>query len=124
MRSIVPSCTFAMSKKILFVTTSADRKGEVDQPTGVWYGSFTLTLNSTPHVGLRYEEIAAPYNHFVDKGFDVVLSSVKGGEIPIDPTSLAEGFKTADVERFLQNGAFVRQTHQPNVALQKRLSLR
>ena len=57
--------------------------------------------------GVRYEEIAAPYNHFVDKGFDVVLSSVKGGEIPIDPGSLAEGFKTADVERFLQDGAFV-----------------
>lgn len=55
--------------------------------------------------GCRYEEIAAPYLHFTELGYEVVLSSVKGGEIPIDPGSLAEGFKTEAVDLFLKNGA-------------------
>eukprot|EP00210_Caulerpa_lentillifera_P003085 g2947.t1 len=76
--------------RVLFITTSSDRKGKIDQPTGVWY-----------------EELAAPYNYFTSLGYEVVLSSIKGGKIPIDPASLAEGFKTEDVDLFLENKSAV-----------------
>lgn len=57
------------SNKILMVVTSHIRIDESHQ-TGLWL-----------------EEVAVPYLEFRDHGFDVVLSSIKGGEAPIDERS-------------------------------------
>lgn len=55
--------------KILFILTSHDRmlNGE---PTGVWA-----------------EEHAVPYRAFTEAGHEVVVSSVAGGDVPVDPNS-------------------------------------
>lgn len=55
--------------KILFILTSHDRmlNGE---PTGLWV-----------------EEHAVPYNAFTKAGHEVVVTSVAGGKVPVDPKS-------------------------------------
>lgn len=68
-------------KRILMVLTSQATMGDSDRPTGVWF-----------------EELTAPYYHFIDAGFEVVLASPKGGLVPVDPHSREE--TTASVVRF------------------------
>ena len=60
-----------MSKKVLIVVTSADKIAGND--TGLWL-----------------EEYAAPYVTFVQAGYDVVVKSIEGGQVPLDPNSLPE----------------------------------
>lgn len=60
-----------MEKKVLIVVTSADKMGDND--TGLWL-----------------EEYAAPYVSFVRQGYDVIVKSIKGGQVPLDPNSLPE----------------------------------
>lgn len=75
--------------KILFIVTSHALLGATGHHTGVWL-----------------EELTTPYYHFQDAGFEVVISSVEGGEIPIDPGSKkAQGDNPETVERFLQDPA-------------------
>lgn len=38
--------------------------------------------------GLWLEEFAVPYNVFKEKGYDVKVTSIKGGEVPLDPNSV------------------------------------
>lgn len=57
-------------KTVLMVVTSADRLLN-GRETGVWL-----------------EEFAVPYEILTKAGFDVVVSSPKGGPIPLDPHSL------------------------------------
>ena len=56
--------------RALIVTTSHDTLGEGGKKTGV-FGS----------------ELTAPYYVFLDGGMTVDVASIKGGEIPIDPSS-------------------------------------
>jgi len=44
--------------------------------------------------GLWLEEFAAPYLAFREKGYEIVVASPKGGAVPIDKGSMAEGFFT------------------------------
>ncbi|WP_147802658.1 type 1 glutamine amidotransferase domain-containing protein [Alkalicoccus halolimnae] len=60
-----------MSKKVLMVVTSADKIAGND--TGLWL-----------------EEYAAPYVTFVRQGYDVIVKSIEGGQVPLDPNSLPE----------------------------------
>lgn len=69
------------SPRILFVVTSADYMGA--KPTGSWL-----------------EEVAAPYYTFLDAKCDVTLASPKGGNAPIDATSLEAENTTAATRRF------------------------
>lgn len=63
--------------RILILTTSNDQMGKTGQATGL-------------HLG----ELVGPYYLFADKGTEVVIGSVKGGSIPIDPgTELPENDK-------------------------------
>lgn len=55
----------------------------------------------------RCEELAAPFNYFKKKGIEVIVASIKGGKIPIDPMSLQDLFKTKDVDEFLNNGSSI-----------------
>jgi len=72
-----------MPKKILMVLTSHDELGNTGQKTGFWV-----------------EEFAAPYYAFIDAGVEVTLATPKGGQAPIDPTSMLEDFQTAATTRY------------------------
>jgi len=50
--------------------------------------------------GLWLEDIASAYYCFKERGFDITVASVAGGEIPIDPASREGGFYTARCEQF------------------------
>jgi putative intracellular protease/amidase len=76
-------------KKILFVTTSHDKMGDTDHPTGSWV-----------------EEVAAPYYILADGGVAVTIASVKGGVVPFDPNSQKAGAVKAEAaQRFLKDTA-------------------
>lgn len=73
---------------ILFILTSHSMMGD-GKLTGVWM-----------------EELTTPYYLLKDAGYEVEIASIKGGEIPIDPRSIADGVeKPASVERFLKDEA-------------------
>ncbi|HLG27329.1 MAG TPA: type 1 glutamine amidotransferase domain-containing protein [Paenisporosarcina sp.] len=59
-----------MTKKILMILTSHDTMGE-DKPTGTWLSEF-----------------ADAYLEFKKQGYDVTISSIKGGKAPVDPGSI------------------------------------
>lgn len=67
------------------VLTSTDRMGE-DQPTGTWLSEF-----------------ADAYLAFKKQGYDVTISSIKGGKAPVDPGSIDENTpqETLDAEKAL-----------------------
>lgn len=70
--------------KVVIVSTSAsDLKGH---KTGVWL-----------------EELAVPYYLFRAKGYQVVLASIKGGEIPIDNASLQGDFYVEASKKFIND---------------------
>ena len=79
-----------MVKVVLACTSASELKG---YPTGLWI-----------------EECATPYYLFQEKGYEVVLASPAGGAIPIDASSMAEGFFTDAAKKFLHDvtamGAF------------------
>ncbi|CAK9857923.1 unnamed protein product [Sphagnum jensenii] len=70
-------------KRILIVSTSFDKLGTSDEPTGLWI-----------------EELAAPYFIFKEAGAHVDVASIKGGRVPIDPNSLGDGAVTEHVKRY------------------------
>ena len=71
------------SPRILIVLTSHKELGNTGKPTGFWL-----------------EEFAAPYYTFVDAGAAVTLSSIQGGQPPIDPKSYQEDAQTETTKRF------------------------
>ena len=78
---------FLLAKRILMVTTSADRMSPGGEPTGVWL-----------------EELTAPYYAFRDAGAQVTIASIKGGAVPVDARSVAAAGKNdPSVERYLQD---------------------
>lgn len=70
--------------KILIVLTSHSQIGETGRSTGVWI-----------------EELTTPYYAFINAGAEVDLASTAGGEVPVDPGSLAEADRPESVARFL-----------------------
>ena len=74
------------SIKVLFVTTSHDKMGDTGDKTGVWL-----------------EELAAPYYVFKEAGADITVASPKGGQVPLDPKSLAIILATRNTKRFLKD---------------------
>lgn len=60
----------ANTKRILIVVTNHTKITD-DHKTGLWL-----------------EEFAVPYNVFKEKGYDVKVTSILGGEVPLDPSSL------------------------------------
>lgn len=76
--------------KILMILTSHDQLGDTSKKTGFWL-----------------EEFAAPYYVFKDAGAEIVLSSPKGGQPPLDPTSDREDAQTDDTRRFKADPAAI-----------------
>ncbi|TFB21335.1 type 1 glutamine amidotransferase domain-containing protein [Filobacillus milosensis] len=74
-----------MSKKILMVVTNHTKITD-DHKTGLWL-----------------EEFAVPYNVFKEKSYDVKVTSVKGGEVPLDPNSLEDRSEWKEAEKELEN---------------------
>jgi putative intracellular protease/amidase len=72
--------------KALIICTSQGRLGEDGDPTGVW-GS----------------ELTAPYYEFLDGQMDVDVASIKGGRIPIDPSSFVYFLKSEHDARYLSD---------------------
>ena len=56
-----------MKKKILFVVTSHDKKGNTGQPTGYYLG-----------------EVSHPWEVLADAGYEIDFVSPKGGKAPVD----------------------------------------
>lgn len=69
--------------KVLFITTSNDQLGNSGLKTGVWL-----------------EEVATPYYAFKSAGFNIDIASIKGGKIPIDPTSELPEWETKRTIQF------------------------
>jgi putative intracellular protease/amidase len=74
------------SIKLLFITTSHDKMGDTADKTGVWL-----------------EELAAPYYVFKEVDADITVASPKGGQVPLDPKSLAIILATRNTKRFLKD---------------------
>ncbi|OJF17210.1 MAG: glutamine amidotransferase [Bacillaceae bacterium G1] len=74
-------------KRLLMVVTSHDEIKE-GHKTGIWLSEF-----------------AEPYEIFREKGLEVVVASIKGGQAPIDPRSINEENKVkwANAIRELEN---------------------
>lgn len=53
----------------------------------------------------RLEELAAPWLIWTKAGFEVTIASVKGGKIPLDPTSMQAENVAGLGEEFLKNSA-------------------
>lgn len=76
-----------MSKCVLMIVTSHGRMGATGKATGIWA-----------------DELAAPYNLFVDAGLEVTIASPAGGKAQFDPSSIKPaGQNEAQVERFLND---------------------
>lgn len=69
--------------KVLMVLTSHDQLGNTGRKTGFWL-----------------EELAAPYYAFKEAGAQIVLTSPKGGQPPLDPKSNEPDFQTEATHRF------------------------
>ncbi|MEW5314761.1 MAG: hypothetical protein WDW38_006231 [Sanguina aurantia] len=77
---------------ILIVSTSCSKAAEFD--TGAWL-----------------PDIALPFVAFKNGGYDVTLSSIQGGSIPLDPAGLEAAKGLADAERFLNCESAMQQLH-------------
>ncbi len=69
--------------KVLMVLTSHSELGNTGKKTGFWV-----------------EEFASPYYTLKDAGIDIVLTSPKGGQPPIDPKSAEPENQTEATHRF------------------------
>lgn len=79
--------------KILIIVTAHAALGNTGEKTGLWF-----------------EELTTPYYTFLDGGAKVTIATLPGGQIPLDPRSVAAGGKNpASVERFIRDEAAMRQ---------------
>ncbi|MCM3569240.1 type 1 glutamine amidotransferase domain-containing protein [Neobacillus mesonae] len=74
-----------MSKRVLMVVTNHTKITD-DHKTGLWL-----------------EEFAVPYLVFKEKGYDVKVTSISGGEVALDPKSIDEKPDWKDAEAELKN---------------------
>lgn len=78
---------------ILMVLTSHGQI-DADTPTGVWL-----------------EEFAVPYEVFVEAGYEVIIASVRGGDVPVDPRSVEPGNAPPNAEKALALLKGIRPLH-------------
>ena len=56
--------------------------------------------------GVASSEMTQPYYAFIDAGMEVDLASIKGGEIPIDPSTLSWIVRARSDDRYLDDAIF------------------
>ena len=76
-------------RKALIITTSQDTLGQQGKSTGVYSSEMTV-----------------PYYEFLDNGMNVDLASIKGGEIPLEPSSIRWPLATEADKRSLKDNDF------------------
>lgn len=86
-------------KRILIICTSHDILGDTDIPTGLWA-----------------EEVATPYYIFKEAGAQVDIASIKGGKIPLDPSSL-QGDLPEHTHRYLKDDDGLKSTVENSIAV-------
>lgn len=77
---------------ILIALTSHSQLGSNGKKTGFWL-----------------EEFAAPYYVFKDAGASISLSSIQGGQPPVDPTSEDETWQTGATRRYLDDEQLLKE---------------
>ncbi len=77
-----------MTKNILMVVTNVDHFHDGKHKTGLWF-----------------EEFAVPFNTFLENGYHIKVTSLKGGKIPLDPASenLIKDIKWHDAKNALED---------------------
>jgi putative intracellular protease/amidase len=64
------------------------------------------TITDDHKTGLWLEEFAVPYLVFKEKGYEVKVASIQGGDVPLDPRSIKEKDPAwAEAEKALKNTA-------------------
>lgn len=61
------------------------------------------TITDDHKTGLWLEEFAVPYNVFKEKGYDVKVTSIDGGEVALDPNSIEDRPEWKDAEAELKD---------------------
>ena len=93
-----PTTAPGQGLRALIITTSHDKLGDENctacKPTGV-YG----------------EEFTTPYYVFLDAGADVALTTIKGGQIPVDPTYNNSLVMSTSDKRFWRDPAALAKAH-------------
>lgn len=82
-----------MAKKVLMVVTNHTTITD-DHKTGLWL-----------------EEFAVPYLVFKEKGYEVQVTSISGGEVALDPNSIEEKPEWKDAEAELKNTEKLTKDH-------------
>ncbi|WP_243298608.1 type 1 glutamine amidotransferase domain-containing protein [Bacillus litorisediminis] len=82
-----------MTKKVLIVVTNHTTITD-DHKTGLWL-----------------EEFAVPYLVFKEKGYDVKVTSISGGEVALDPNSIEEKPEWKEAEAELKNTEKLTKEH-------------
>ncbi|WP_368503042.1 type 1 glutamine amidotransferase domain-containing protein [Alkalihalophilus sp. As8PL] len=82
-----------MSKQVLMVVTNH------------------TTITDGQKTGLWLEEFAVPYNMFKEKGYNIEVTSIRGGDVPLDPNSLED----ADKPEWKEAKALLRETKKLSV---------
>ncbi|MFB5661094.1 type 1 glutamine amidotransferase domain-containing protein [Alteribacillus sp. HJP-4] len=61
------------------------------------------TITDDHKTGLWLEEFAVPYNVFKKNGFDVKVTSIEGGDVPLDPNSIEDHAEWKEAENELKH---------------------
>ena len=93
-----------LSPNIITTTTSTNNK----QPFVVIVSTSESQLKDLK-TGVWLEELAVPYYMFTEKGYQTVIASCKGGEIPIDKNSLTGDFYVPASKKFCEDEAAMKK---------------
>ncbi|SFL80082.1 Putative intracellular protease/amidase [Gracilibacillus orientalis] len=85
-----------MSKRVLMVVTNHTTITD-DHKTGLWL-----------------EEFAVPYLVFKEKGYDVTVTSIEGGEVALDPNSIEDKPEWKEAEAELKSTKKLTKEHANN----------
>ncbi|WP_414042982.1 type 1 glutamine amidotransferase domain-containing protein [Macrococcus sp. EM39E] len=78
-------------KKIMVVNTNTDHYKGIDEETGLWLS-----------------ELVHFYDYFTQKKAEIVLFSVKGGKVPVDPFSVSTMMLDYNTKNYMENESFMK----------------
>ncbi|MGE7717695.1 type 1 glutamine amidotransferase domain-containing protein [Priestia megaterium] len=81
-----------MSKKTLIVVTNQDQYEATKEPTGLWLG-----------------ELVHFYDKFKNAGINMDIASIKGGNIPLDPSSISGMLFDKISKQYHSDAAFMKE---------------
>ncbi|WP_414049724.1 type 1 glutamine amidotransferase domain-containing protein [Macrococcus animalis] len=78
-------------KKIMVINTNTDHYKGIDEETGLWLS-----------------ELVHFYDYFTQKKAEIVLFSVKGGKVPVDPFSVSTMMLDYNTKNYMENENFMK----------------